>query len=43
MSFIDALKVNIPFFFGDALKAVLAAILAVKISQNVQVRRSLAS
>lgn len=43
MSFIDALKVNIPFIFGDSLKAVLAAILAVKISQNVQVRRSLAS
>lgn len=43
MSFIDALKVNIPFIFGDLLKAVLAAILAVKISENVQVRRSLAS
>ncbi|WP_214698793.1 MULTISPECIES: biotin transporter BioY [unclassified Exiguobacterium] len=43
MSFIDALKVNIPFVFGDSIKAVLAGIMANKISENVQVRRSLAS
>ncbi|WP_215145329.1 biotin transporter BioY [Exiguobacterium qingdaonense] len=41
--FADALKVNIPFLPGDFLKALLAAVLAVKISANIQVRRSLAA
>lgn len=43
LSFIDALKVNIPFIFGDIIKAVLAAAIAVKVSANSQVRRLLAS
>ena len=43
MTFIDALKVNIPFLFGDTLKAILAAVLAVKVSSNVKIRKSLVS
>ena len=43
MTFIDALKVNVPFIIGDLIKAVLAAAIAVKVSSNSQVRRLLAS
>lgn len=43
LSFVDALKANIPFIIGDTIKAVLAATIAWKVSQNVQIRRSLAS
>ncbi|WP_214844657.1 biotin transporter BioY [Exiguobacterium sp. s150] len=43
LSFLDALTVNIPFIIGDTLKALLAAFLAVKVTANKQVQRSLAS
>ena len=43
MSYLDALKVNIPFIFGDVLKAVLAAVVVVKVTSNQQMRRTLAS
>lgn len=43
MTFIDALKVNIPFIIGDLIKAVLAAAIAYKVSTNPQMRKTLAS
>lgn len=43
LTFIDALKVNIPFILGDLIKAVLAAAIAYKVSTNPQMRRTLAS
>lgn len=43
LSFIEALKTNIPFIIGDLLKAVLAAAIAYKVSTNPQIQRTLAS
>ncbi|RHB51989.1 biotin transporter BioY [Exiguobacterium sp. AM39-5BH] len=43
LTFIEALKVNIPFILGDSIKAVLAAAIAYKVSTNPQIRRTLAS
>ena len=43
MTFVDALKVNIPFILGDSIKAVLAAAIAYKVATNPQMRRTLAS
>ena len=42
LTFVDALKVNIPFILGDTLKAILAAFLVMRLSTNQQMRRILA-